>query len=63
MTRRFSSPIFASNPWSYADIVAVSYSHFGKRVGEDIFEQVVMIVPSFYALYMACVPHLGRADH
>jgi len=56
-------PFFMGETVSYADFVVVGAFQFMKRAGEDIFDRVMKIDPSFPALYEACAAWLKRDDH
>ena len=51
------------NVASYADFVVVGALQFGRRIGEDVFEQMTAIDPAFLKLYEACSEWLKRDDH
>jgi glutathione S-transferase len=54
---------FMGEEVSYADMVVAGFFRFIKRAGEDIFERVMKVDPSFPTLYEASGPWLERSKH
>lgn len=63
LTKNPDGPFFLGATVSYADFIVVAYFHFFKVLGDDIFDRLMAVDPSFPALYDACAQWFKRNNH
>lgn len=56
-------PFVLGKEISYADFVIVSFLHFAKRIGEDIYDRIAAMEPPLRILYEASKSWLKRDDY